>query len=261
MTIVREYGALPRNVVVVHGGPGGCGDMVNVAQKLATGMGVLEPFQSAGSVNGQIEELKTVLEEKCGSPATLIGHSWGAWLVFLLAARYPSLVKKLVLVSSGPFEASYAENLFSIRMNRLSQEEQEDLQLVTQILQNPEVKDKHTAFARFGALFAKADSYDPVPENLDTSHIRMELFESVWPDAAQLRKNGALLQAGKSIQCPVIAIHGDYDPHPAMGVQDLLSKTLKDFQFILLKKCGHKPWIEKQAKDEFFSLLFLILSK
>jgi hypothetical protein len=30
---------------------------------------------------------------------------------------------------------------------------------------------------------------------------------------------------------------------------------LSDFRFILLKQCGHKPWIEKMARDAFFSIL------
>jgi pimeloyl-ACP methyl ester carboxylesterase len=50
---------------------------------------------------------------------------------------------------------------------------------------------------------------------------------------------------GKNIECPVVAIHGDYDPHPADGVRIPLSNVLKDFRFILLGKCGHVPWFER----------------
>jgi hypothetical protein len=39
-------------------------------------------------------------------------------------------------------------------------------------------------------------------------------------------------------------------------VRKPLLETLKDFRFILLGKCGHKPWIEKQARDEFFKILY-----
>jgi hypothetical protein len=34
-----------------------------------------------------------------------------------------------------------------------------------------------------------------------------------------------------------------------------LSNVLKDFRFILLKKCGHKPWIERHARVEFYKIL------
>jgi pimeloyl-ACP methyl ester carboxylesterase len=59
----------------------------------------------------------------------------------------------------------------------------------------------------------------------------------------------------------VVAIHGDYDPHPAEGVQKPLSAILENFRFILLKNCGHKPWVERQARDRFYAVLKVELSK
>ena len=44
-------------------------------------------------------------------------------------------------------------------------------------------------------------------------------------------------------------------PHPPEGVQKPLSAVLKDFRFILLKNCGHLPWIERQARDNFYAVL------
>jgi pimeloyl-ACP methyl ester carboxylesterase len=70
-----------------------------------------------------------------------------------------------------------------------------------------------------------------------------------------LRRSGKLLEMGKEITVPVVAIHGDYDSHPAEGVEKPLSAILKDFHFILLEKCGHKPWIERQARERFYTIL------
>jgi len=53
----------------------------------------------------------------------------------------------------------------------------------------------------------------------------------------------------------VVAIHGDYDPHPAEGVQKPLNDLLKNFCFIMLKGCGHKPWVEREIKEPFFRIL------
>jgi len=55
--------------------------------------------------------------------------------------------------------------------------------------------------------------------------------------------------------CPIVAIHGDYDPHPAEGVKDPLSRILKNFRLVTLKNCGHEPWIERHAKDRFYRIL------
>jgi pimeloyl-ACP methyl ester carboxylesterase len=77
----------------------------------------------------------------------------------------------------------------------------------------------------------------------------------VWKEANELRTSMKLIGYGKKIQCPVVAIHGDYDPHPFEGVKIPLSKTIKNFKFILLKNCGHYPWYEKLAKDKFYEIL------
>jgi pimeloyl-ACP methyl ester carboxylesterase len=76
--------------------------MAPVARELALNWSVLEPLQTAGSLEGQVEELKKVLKNWGHPPLTLIGHSWGAWLSFILAARHPECVRKLILVGSGP---------------------------------------------------------------------------------------------------------------------------------------------------------------
>ncbi|HTX43639.1 MAG TPA: alpha/beta hydrolase, partial [Methanocella sp.] len=84
---------------------------------------------------------------------------------------------------------------------------------------------------------------------------REDMYRSVWGEAAQLRRSGELLRIAKRISCPVVAIHGDYDPHPAEGVEKPLSKAVKDFRFILLKDCGHEPWNERRARGTFYSIL------
>ncbi len=104
MNNLRRYGKAPFGVAVIHGGPGAAGEMALMARELSKQWGVLEPLQTANSVKGQVEELKTILTESADVPVTLIGFSWGAWLSFIVTASYPSLVSKLILIGSGPFE-------------------------------------------------------------------------------------------------------------------------------------------------------------
>lgn len=75
---LRHYGTEPFSVAVIHGGPGAPGDIAPVARELSSACGILEPLQTATSLDGQILELQSVLEESGDLPATLIGHSWGA---------------------------------------------------------------------------------------------------------------------------------------------------------------------------------------
>jgi pimeloyl-ACP methyl ester carboxylesterase len=255
----RTWGKPPYKVVVVHGGPGAPGEVAAVADKLSKTTGTLEPFQTADSVTGQVEELREVLEKHAGLPVILIGHSWGAWLVFIVAVQYPALVKKLILVGCGPFKAEDAAGLGAERLNRLSESDRIEFLKMVEIIYGPAAGDKDKALEKLGALAAKADTYDALPlqqyERPEGLGVSEEINRKVMAEAVGLRVSGKLLSIGKKIKCPVVAIHGDYDTHPAEGVKVPLSRVLKDFRFILLEKCGHEPWMEKYARDEFFKVL------
>lgn len=251
----RTYGTMPYNVAIIHGGPGAPGEVAPVARELAHTEGVIEPFQNADTIERQVEELVAILTKNAALPVTLIGYSWGAWLIFITASCHPSLIGKLVLISSGPFEEKYAHDIMLNRLNRLCDEEKEEVMSLIKLFNNPDCGNMNKKMARFGQLISKADSYDPVPHATDIVGMDFHIFQSVWKDAEKLRHSGALLRFGENIRCPVVAIHGTYDPHPAEGVKKPLTKVLKDFRFILLKDCGHTPWVERQARDDFFRIL------
>ena len=255
MENLRIYGEAPLNIAVVHGGPGAAGEMAPVARELAADYGVLETLQTAKSLDGQVEELKTVIDKNAGIPVTLIGFSWGAWLSCIIAATYPTLVKKLILIGSGSYEEKYAAGIQETRLNRLSADERAEVKSLIEVLDNPAIEDKSAAFVRFGALCSKADTYDSIMDESEVVDYQVGIFQGVWKDAAELRRSGKLLALGKHITCPVVAIHGDYDTHPAEGVKKPLSTALKDFRFILLENCGHKPWMERKARDTFYKIL------
>jgi pimeloyl-ACP methyl ester carboxylesterase len=255
MATVRKWGAGPYPVAVIHGGPGALGEVAPVARELSSVKGILEPFQTEKSLDGQVEELKKILEDGAAPPVTLIGFSYGAWLSLLCAARYPALVKKLVLVGSPPFEERYSADITKTRLSRLSQEERSEASALLEEMEKPGTDNKNSMLARLGALFSRADAYDPLPSDNDIIGVQYDVFRGVWDEASRLRRDKELIRLAGSIQCPVIAIHGDYDPHLAEGVRDPLAKVLPDFRFILLKNCGHRPWLERNAGDEFYSAL------
>ncbi|MBA7555919.1 hypothetical protein ES705_48612 [subsurface metagenome] len=127
MKNLRTYGNKPFKITVVHGGPGAPGEMAPVARELSSIRGVLEPLQTAASLEGQVEELHTVLEENAELPVILIGWSWGAMLSFIFAAKFPSSVMKLILISSGVYEEEYAVSITPTRLSRLSEEERAEM--------------------------------------------------------------------------------------------------------------------------------------
>ncbi|MDD4650806.1 MAG: alpha/beta hydrolase [Methanothrix sp.] len=272
----RKYGRGPFSVAVIHGGPGAAGEMAPVARRLSARRGVLEPMQTACSVSAQAEELKELLEQNADLPVNLVGFSWGAWLSFILAARHPDMVRKLVLVASGPFQEWYAPEIMRTRLSRMNQMDRGRVESIFATLERPGSVDgernwnserngnreKDRLLAELGDLLSRADAFDPIKvpeEESDRTELkascRANIFASVWMEALLLRQSGELLELGKRIICPVVAIHGDWDPHPHKGVSEPLRETLKSFRLILLESCGHKPWIERRAREKFFSVL------
>ncbi len=254
MNTLRVYGLRPYRVAVIHGGPGAPGELAPVARELSTRRGILEPLQTADSIAGQIQEMYAALNEYGDLPAILVGWSWGAWLSYILSAEYPALVRKLILISSGPFEEKYAASIMPTRLSRLNPEERARATTLLDILGNPDAMDS-TLMAEFGELISRADSWNLLPHISEPMKCEPAIYRKVWEQASGLRRSSRLLELGKRITCPVLAIHGDYDPHPAEGVREPLSRVLKEFRFILLERCGHQPWYEREAVDRFYAVL------
>jgi pimeloyl-ACP methyl ester carboxylesterase len=255
MQPLRKYGSESFNLVVLHGGPGAPGEMAPVARKLSESIGFIEPLQSKNTIEGQVKELKNVIENHGQLPIKIIGWSWGAWLGFIFTAKNQALVKKLILIGAGPFEYRFAQGITSARLERLDVVERSEVISLMDALEDPNTSDKDSIFARLGELIYKADSYDPISFKSDVLEYQYQVFHDVWAQASELRRSGRLLEYGKSIECPVVAIHGDYDPHPYLGVKEPLKKVLKDFRFVLLPNCGHQPWSERNMGDDFYKIL------
>lgn len=256
MKNIRIYGNSPYTVVLVHGGPGAPGEMKPVAVELSSTYGVLEPLQSEQTIQEQVEELKSVIETYSNPPVTLVGWSWGAWLSFITTAEYPFLIKKLLLISSGPFRAEYAGEIMPRRLSRLSPKDRVRAEELLHMMQGGSSM-SDIRLQEFGSLMSTSDSYNPIPGSDSDKGLpaQMDIYQSIWKEAEDLRRSGKLLEYGEKITCPVAVIHGDYDPHPYEGVKEPLSVVLKNCTFYLLKKCGHHPWMEKEARDEFYKVL------
>jgi pimeloyl-ACP methyl ester carboxylesterase len=255
MTNPGIYGEAPFSVVLIHGGPGCPGSMTPVSREISKYCGVIEPFQTSKSIEGQIRELSDVIKKYADAPVILIGHSWGAWLSFIFSAKRPSMVKKLILISCAPFEEKYVSGISDLRMARITLQEKVEVEKLVKLLNNQGIENNKAIFKRFGEIMSKADSYEAIISDNDETEYQPDVFFSIWNEAVNLRQTGELLQFGHKIKCHVTVIHGDYDPHPSDGVKVPLSGILKDCKFILLEKCGHTPWLEKYALEKFYEIL------
>ncbi len=257
MSVYRCHGQPVYRVIAVHGGPGACGELGPVASELSRDIGVIESLHTKPTVRGQLNELKRTAKAEAEAPVVLIGHSWGAWLSTMFAAENAAQVSKLVLIGSAPFAPEYAEQIGATRLSRMSEDERDEFFRLERAMEDHEAVGKNEEFRQLARLVTRADAYEPVDDANHTQHIdyRVDVFQSVWPAARRMRQNGEMLEYLERVECPITAIHGDHDPHPAEGVQMTLEALPIDNRFILLDRCGHAPWLERYARDEFYRVL------
>lgn len=260
--MVREYGTPPYKLAVVHGGPGALGSLGEVAQRLSEYMGVLEPIQSKHDIEGMISELDGQLSRFGEEPVFLLGHSWGAWLCTLYAAQHPQKVKGLLLVGSGPWEDRYVPLIMQRRLQRLTQTERAEFETILRELEDGGTGDKNQQMARLGALVEKADNVDVLTKReVEDMELDGEMYAQVWPQAAAMRRDGRLLQSLARVRCPVCILHGRYDPHPIEGVVEPMERQGVHLETHLMEQCGHAPFQERHAREEFYRLVLEFLSR
>lgn len=256
--MVRKHGKEPYYIVVLHGGPGAASSAFGLAKLISKEFGVLEPMQSKYTIMEQEEELREQIENHCSGKVILVGHSWGAWLAGLFAERFPDKVEKVILIGCGPLDEVYVSQIGERRKRNMSSEETEEFDKTLRQLEEG-FGEKDEYLRRLGEICDRADGYQEEKNLRDKAEVNGELYEKVWKEAAGLRKSGKLLERFGRISCPLVLIQGVVDPHPSEGVIQPLRDRNVDIKSYVLDKCGHTPWKEKYAREEFAEVLFLEL--
>lgn len=253
--MVRIYGGKPIRAAVVHGGPGDIGGLACVARELGKTVGVAEPLQSRHTVEGLAEELREQLLGLGGGPVALLGHSWGAWLAILLAARCPELVEQLILVGCGPLKEAYVPQIGARRMDNLPPEERGAFsRLLARVAKTGQ------GMEELGRLVGLSDNVDPLPADREKDDpVDGEMYQKVWPEAAELRRSGALLEACARLRCPITLLHGTRDPHPLEGVTEPLAELGVAFHAVPFPDCGHSPFQERAGRERFYQIVLNLL--
>lgn len=253
---VREYGSSGPTVVVLHGGPGAPGYMAPVARELERSFRVLEPFQrrSGGellTVARHVADLREVVTVRCGGgrPA-LVGSSWGAMLALAYAAEHPEDGNPLVLVGCGTFDRVSRAHFADTVAERTGGETRERLDRL-----ETEVSDPDERLSRTAELLLPAYSYDLVTTELESVDVDRRGNLDTWHDMLRLQAEGVYPAAFSAVGGPVLMIHGVRDPHPGAMTRATLAAHISHLEYVELERCGHYPWLERYARDEFFRVL------
>ncbi len=251
---LREYGASPRTVILLHGGPGAPGYLAPLARDLSDAFHVLEPFQRRRgtaplTVARLVADLHELCEERSGRPV-IAGHSWGAMLALAFAAAYPRAARALVLIGCGTFDAESREAMLARRDERLAPEARTALEKLGDAIDDP---DEH--LRALGNLLLPAYSYAPMVTSLDVAACDARGHEDAMADMLRLQDQGVYPAAFAAVRVPVLMLHGAADPHPGRLIRRSLQPYLPQLEYREWERCGHYPWLEAEARTEFLDEL------
>lgn len=266
----RMIGSGSDTIVILHGGPGFT--MEYFAEDLAPlaehhtlifydqrGTGRSSLVNDSAALDGQrfAEDLEAVRRHFELEALTLLGHSWGAGVAALYAARYPERVGRLLIVGGIPLQGRQLVQAF--------QELQTDRDTVTlrrmqewreARLANPgdpaACREYYVLWfqAFFGDTAAagrsKGDFCAGSPESLRNKMNSVDRFTMAslgeWDWRPSLR----------DVTAPTLVVHGTSDPLPMTGARDWAT-VLPNARLLVLEGIGHFPYLE--APEIFFTVV------
>lgn len=244
---------------MLHGGPGAPGSAAALARALADPLHVIEPWQRWSSsvpltVDQHVADLEDVVSRDAGGrkPA-IVGESWGAMLALVFASRYPDLVSALVLIGCGTFDERARDRLRRTLEQRTTPEMQTRLARL-----EAEFPDEAERLAQRHRVSDPIYTYRRAPDTAPDASDLVERFDlkghrETWNDMVRLQASGAYPAGFSSIECPVLMLHGTYDPHPGRMIRDSLHVHVPQIEYHEFEQCGHRPWIEAHARDRFLA--------
>ncbi len=254
---VRRYGNSGPLVFVLHGGPAAAGDVAPVAKGISASFRAVEPWQrgSGGSrltIARHIADLHKLAVDLGGdSPVAIVGHSWGAMLALCYAAEHPATAGPIVLVGCGTFDQSSRRMMQEIIEERMDDDLRQRIRRLSADATDPAEK-----FMQTFKLTRHIFDYDPIgpyAEKEESEPFDLKAYDETWSDMQRLQEQGIYPDAFAAINSPVLMMHGQYDPHPGRMIRDSLLPVLPQLEYCEFERCGHSPWLERSARERFFS--------
>ena len=256
---VRHYGISGPTVLVLHGGPAAVGDVAPVAKCISESFHAVEPWQrSSGgvplTVARHIADLHELVTDVGGDfPTAILGHSWGAMLALCFAAEHPGKAGPIVLVGCGAFDQACRSRLQATIEDRMDDDLRDRI-----CRASADAVEPADQFIQTFKLTRHIFDYDPINPYADKEEFEpfdLQAHGETWSDMRRLQDNGTYPGAFAAIDSPVLMLHGQYDPHPGKMIRDSLLPYLPQLEYHEYERCGHSPWIERFAREEFFSVI------
>lgn len=264
----RMVGTGRDTVVVLHGGPGlsmdyFADDLTPLAERHALlfydqrGTGRSTLVSDSAALDGQrfAEDLEAVRRHFGIGRLTLLGHSWGAGVAALYAARYPERVGRLLVVGPIPARRAELEEAFAALDARRDSVTRRRMQEWRQA-RRADPGDAEACRAYYVLWFSafygdssaagrsKGDFCAGSPEARRNKIVSVDRFVAAslgaWDWLPSLR----------ALTAPALVIHGTADPLPVPSARQWAA-ALPNGRLLLLQGVGHFPYVE--APDRFFA--------
>jgi proline iminopeptidase len=248
-------------LIVIHGGPGLSQDyLLPQMQELAKnhlvifydqrGCGLSEaPITSETiTMTGYLDDLEAIRQAFGFQKVSILGHSWGGFLAMEYAITHPEHVEKLILSNSMPATSEDYALFIQEYMRRTAPLEEE----LTKIHASRGFQEGDpVTLERLHHLIFQTYCY--LPENANLLHTRLssqaakngqKIYE--YFREALFAKNFNLLPQLEKLNIPTLVIHGNADVIPLVTAEHI-AQTIPHAQFIVIKDCGHFPYVEQPA--------------
>jgi proline iminopeptidase len=176
------------------------------------------------------------------------GHSWGASLALIYAARYPSKTRALVYISGTGIDPRWRTEYRRARLIRLAPEGRARFEELDRLRANATDSQRASIARERQDILLPTNYHDPdaAPEAPD-DHDRLvnsEVNALVNDDHERIISNPRFLTRVAQLRMPTLVVHGAGDPRPAWSAESV-ARTVANGEFVSLPDVGHYPWVEK----------------
>jgi len=252
-------------IVILHGGPGLdhsylLPQMAELAKthrliffdQRASGKSSVDSDTNSMTMKNLVEDVEGIRKAFKLGKMNLMGHSWGGLLAMFYAIRFPNNLKSLMIVNTTPASSEIRNASFKIMSERTSKE---DSIAQAAIMQSDDFKQrKPEAMSKFFRILFRG--------TFANKKLADELTLTFPPDQAARSKMMSYLSKDTTIatydihpklaviKCQALIVGADYDQVPPEA-NERIHQSIKNSKLVVLKECGHFPYIEQPK--EFFS--------
>lgn len=263
----RIVGSGPDTLIIIHGGPGLtfdylAADFEPLAARHAlvfydqrgSGRSTLVSDSAALGAERYAEDLEAVRRHLRLERVNLLGHSWGAAVVALYAAKYPARLGRLLIVAGVPLTMAGLEQSFGAM--HAARDTAEVARMDAAMTARRADPGDHAACRAYYALWFRPFFADPASAGRSRGDVCAGSAESMRNKMASVDRyvfpslgRYDLRPMMRSMRAPTLIVHGSEDPLLVEFAREWAA-TLPESRLLVLEGIGHFPYVE--APDRFF---------